>query len=707
VGLEGGPRVNFDAPTQARLLGVFVAEAEETVEALRAATSRLGEGDLGAPLTDFGRVAHGLKGAAGSIGLEPLARGLHGLETLALAIRGDDPAGRAARLVRVRRALDVLEEGIARMASSGAGAFPADAAERLLAAVSAPGTAAAAGDGEGEGEGAAPGPSATTTPRPTPLVRGAADGGERLSVPAADVDEALRVAASLARAAVQLHERLAAADPGSQAVAASAVALEALVASLRLVPADGALSNLDEEVAELGARLGKPVTLAVAGREVRADRRTLQSARGMIRHLVRNAVDHGLEEPGARAAAGKPREGRITVAVEAVESALRVEVADDGAGFDLPALRRELARRTGDPAHVQSLSDDVVLQRWAFEGGSTRTTATEISGRGLGLSAVAQLARESGGGIQVRSVRGLGSAVSFTLPLQVYAVEALVIEVAGRTFGVPLAAIDRTVHLAASGAAVHSGPSGATLAVDERILPLAPLAEALGGARATGRERFAVIVRSDAGHAALAVDDVGAVTGIVPGTVPGVAQPGALVTGVARLGDGTPIALLDPRLLLARVREARTVPRSVSAPASVPAPTPDAAPARSVGALDVVLAEDSLATREVLRVLLEAQGFRVRLAADGEEALDRIAEARPDVLVSDVNMPRRDGLSLTRAVRARPETERLPIVLLTSQDDAATRSAGAAAGADAYLVKSQFNAGVLAETLARLGVRPA
>ncbi|WP_242394242.1 response regulator, partial [Anaeromyxobacter oryzisoli] len=126
---------------------------------------------------------------------------------------------------------------------------------------------------------------------------------------------------------------------------------------------------------------------------------------------------------------------------------------------------------------------------------------------------------------------------------------------------------------------------------------------------------------------------------------------------------------------------------------------------RSARALEVVLAEDSLATREVLRVLLEAQGFRVRLAADGEEALARIAEAAPDVVVSDVNMPRRDGLSLARALRARRETERLPIVLLTSQDDAATRAAGAAAGADAYLVKSKFNAGVLAETLARLGVR--
>ena len=155
--------------------------------------------------------------------------------------------------------------------------------------------------------------------------------------------------------------------------------------------------------------------------------------------------------------------------------------------------------------------------------------------------------------------------------------------------------------------------------------------------------------------------------------------------------DGTPIALLNPRLLLARVREARG---RIAQPGA-------AAPARP---LDVVLAEDSLATREVLRVLLEEQGFRVRLAGDGEEAMQRIVEAVPDVLVSDVNMPRRDGLWLTRSLRAQRQTERLPIVLLTSQDDPAARAAAAAAGADAYLLKSQFNAGVLAETLARLGV---
>jgi two-component system chemotaxis sensor kinase CheA len=198
--------------------------------------------------------------------------------------------------------------------------------------------------------------------------------------------------------------------------------------------------------------------------------------------------------------------------------------------------------------------------------------------------------------------------------------------------------------------------------------------------------------------AALAVDDVGAVTGIVPVVVNGVAHADALVTGLSRLADGTPVALLNPRLVLERARTVRGAP-GAAAPGDAPA-----APAR---ALDVVLAEDSLATREVLRVLLEEQGFRVRLAADGEEALERIAERVPDVLVSDVNMPRRDGLALARALRERRETARLPIVLLTSQDDARTRAAGEAAGADAYLIKSRFNGELLAETLARLGVRHA
>jgi chemotaxis protein histidine kinase CheA len=396
--------------------------------------------------------------------------------------------------------------------------------------------------------------------------------------------------------------------------------------------------------------------------------------------------------PDARVAVGKLRTGRLAITVEAMESVLRVEVADDGAGFDVGAIRVELSRR-GNADRVKSLSDEQVLLHWALEGGSTRASTTEVSGRGMGLSAVAQMARAAGGGIQVRSVRGLGSGVSFTLPLEVYAVEALNLTVEGRAYAIPVSAVERTIFLPASEGAVHDGPTGPTLAVGESILPLVTIAEALGAERGTGVERFALVIKAEGFTAALTADAVGAVVGLVPTGVPGVAQADALVSGLARLADGTPIALLNPRLLLVRARQARGRSSDTSA-------------AAASRALDVVLAEDSLATREVLRVLLEEQGFRVRLAGDGEEAMKRIGEAIPDVLVTDVNMPRRDGLWLTRSLRALPETERLPIVLLTSQDDPAARAAGTAAGADAYLLKSQFNAGVLAETLARIGVRP-
>jgi chemotaxis protein histidine kinase CheA len=708
--------MTFDAATRARLASFFVAEAEETLATLGELAPRLRASADAETLTEFRRVTHGLKGAAATLGLDGLSAALHDLEDLSNGLDKLDAAALASRHQRIAHAVALLGEGIARMAAAAGEQFPADLLAALRATV-APDGAAPAVTGAPQPPAPAPPPAPAAAPAASPAPAPSVAAVERISVPAEEVDEALRLASSLARSAAQLHERLATDDaPAATAangLAAAALGLEGLIASLRLVPADSALSGLDEEVATLAAELGKGVTVTLTGRDVRADRRTLQSARGMIRHLVRNALDHGLESPVERRAAGKPEAGRLRIHVEAGESALRVTVEDDGAGFDLARIRDELSRRSGDAERITSLSDEELLQLWAFEGGSTRESATHISGRGLGLSAVASMARAAGGGIHVRSARGAGSSVVFTLPLEVYAVEVLTVGAGGRLFGLPLQAIDRTVHLHAAGEALHEGPTGRTLAVDESILPLTPLASAVGAAP-TAAERFAVVVRAEAGMAALGVEEVGAVVGVVPATVAGVAQADALVTGIARLGGGEVISILNPRLLLAQARAVHAAPRpEPKAAAAPPAEAPLAAgrpggakpPAPARGSLDVVLAEDSLATREVLRVLLEQQGFRVRLAADGEEALQRIGERLPDVVVSDVNMPRRDGLSLARELRRRSPSARLPIVLLTSRDDDATRAAGAAAGADAYLVKSRFNAGVLLDTLARIGVR--
>lgn len=701
--------MSLDLATQARLVGLFVDEAEEALRELAAAHLRLAGAHDEEELRTFGRTAHGLKGAAAALGFEPLARLLHDLEEVSLGLSAPAGAGRAGTHGRLGLALQRLEAGLAHMAAAGLSTFPEQAVRGAAEALQAP-----------VGQEAPP-VTPEAPPPPEPGAPPAAEAlVERLSVPAAEVDEALRLAASLARAAAQLQPAAPAGDPASLAtrsLAAQAERLEALIAGLRLLPAEVALGGLEEEVAALALRLGREVALAIQGRDVRADRRTLQAARGMLRHLVRNALDHGLEPPAQRRAAGKPAEGRLTVRVASADGTLEVAVRDDGAGFDVAAARGALVRRGEEAARVEAWSEAEVLARFAATGGSTRAEVTEVSGRGLGLSAVAALARAAGGSLSVRSERGRGSEVSFALPLDVYAVEALVAFAGGRAFGLPVQALERTVLLAEAGEALRAGPTGRTLAAGEGILPLVGLAEALGLPGPEGQERFALVVRGAEGALALAADEIGEVVALVPSAVPGAAGPGALVSGLSRLADGTTVQVLDPPALLTAARSAARRPRlapaaaaapPAAAPAQAPRPAQHHPPARATEPpgppREVVLAEDSLATREVLRVLLEEQGFRVRLAADGEEALARLREQRPDVLVTDLNMPRRDGLALTRAVRADPALAGLPVVLLTSQDDEPTRTAGALAGADAYLVKSRFGAEVLSATLARIGL---
>ncbi len=673
--------MNVGVATRARLAGLFVAEAEETLTLLAGRSARLRERSDADDLAEFGRAAHGLKGAAAALGYDELATALHDVEALSLALSQEGPE-RAERHARLERALELLGQGVAQMGASGRDAFPAPVAKALRAVLG------------GRGEAAVP--SASVSPAAEAAPEGAPEAAERLSVPAEDVDEALRLAASLARALGRLQGALRGGEEVQdvQALCAGAERLESSIAGLRLLPAEIAFSGLEEEVRQLGRRLGKEVELSIRGREVRADRRTLQSARTMIRHLVRNAVDHGLEPPDERERRGKARCGRISIGVEAAESALKVSVEDDGAGFDVPAIREELGRRSGESKRIAELSDADVLQLFAEEGGSTRASASEISGRGLGLSAVAGLAAAAGGGLRVSTRSGLGSSVSFSLPLEVYALEVLAATAGGQTLGLPLSAVERTIFLRAAEDAIHEGPAGVTLAVGESIVPLHGLSDVLALARATP-DRFAVVLRTEGGTAAFGVEDLGSVASVVPTGVPGIADAGALTTGLAQLGGGEVVRILDPRRLVALAR--RTRPRANPTAAS-------GQTARPKALLEVVLAEDSLATREVLRVLLEEQGFRVRVAADGEEALTRIAEKLPDVLVTDVNMPGRDGLSLTRQLRGEARTARLPVILLTSIDDPGTQAAGAAAGADAYLLKSRFNAGVLRETLARIGV---
>ncbi|MGC4121258.1 MAG: response regulator [Myxococcales bacterium] len=671
----------MDPSTRAKLLGLFVSEADQTLSQLDRQARALPDEADPAALQEFGRLAHGLKGAASAVGLAPLAGCLHELERVALQPPAAGPTARSEQRERLGVAIELLRDGVAAMAGSGRDAFPPELLERAVLTLR--GEAPVAGT-----PATAPGPS--PAPPAAPPAAGEAF-AERLSVPAEEIDAALRQITALSRGLAALQEQLldSPAAASLRSLGTEASRLEAAIASLWLMPARDALAGIEEEVARLVQSLGKEARLTVRGADVRADRRTLATARRLLGHLIRNALDHGLEAPAARFAAGKPVAGQLTVTFELVDTAVRVTVEDDGAGFDLDAVRARLVRQGESRQELTALADAELLRRFALAGGSTREEATLVSGRGLGLSAVASLARAAGGDVELRSARGAGSTVAFTLPPEVYALEVLVVACQGRLVGLPAAAVERVVLLEPG----KTGPAARTLAVGESILPFSPLPALLGESGEAAA--FAVVMRGAEGLLAVGVEEVGTLEWGVPHALPGVAGKDERILGISRLGDGRVLLVLNPRRLA-------PVQVAAAAASSTAAPSPQTADAAS---LEIVLAEDSPATREVLRVLLTERGYRVRLASDGEEALCRVAERTPDVVVTDLNMPRADGLALTRALRARPETARLPVVLLTSQDDDATRAAGAAAGADAYLVKSRFNAEVLEQTLLRLGVR--
>ncbi len=647
-------------------MGLFADEAQDSLSSL---TELCRAFDDPAAVVEFKQIAHGLKGAAAALSLSELVAAIHRIEELA----GDGSDAARTRLARALEVLGAIVTGL-----SVHGQLGQSELDVLAALVGSP-----------------PAPAAERPSAPAPV----ADVGlDRLTLPAREVDEALRLASAVARTSAALQDSLAGGEASvvrsGLELGASSDRLEALLLNFRMVPAAQALEGLAAEVTELAAGLGKDVRLALRGGEVRADRSTLQFTRTMIRHLVRNAVDHGLEPAAARLDAGKPSAGQLIVTTSVAGASLEVQVSDDGRGFDATAIRARLSSTAADPARIAALSDAEVLMRFAAAGGSTRAEATHVSGRGVGLSSVVSLVRSKGGDFRLDSEARRGSTVTFTVPLEVYSAEVLTVRTAGRLFGLPLSAVERTLRIGDGGVALQPGPAGPMLPIGEQILQLCELPATDAPPAAP---RFAVVVRANQRRVALGVEELGETTRVSPQSVPPVVHPDALVTGVALLPSGEQLHVLSPHALLDAVR-------AWGRPAPAPAAPAEAAPAAPRRKLKVLLAEDSLATREVLRVLLEQEGYLVRVAGDGVEALEAVQRERPDVVVSDFNMPRCDGPGLARALRASPATARLPVVLLSSQADAKSKAIGAASGADAYLVKAQFNAALLRATLRRLGV---
>ncbi|MDP1650075.1 MAG: Hpt domain-containing protein [Rubrivivax sp.] len=451
----------------------------------------------------------------------------------------------------------------------------------------------------------------------------------------------------------------------------------------RMVEFESMADRLYRTVRQAAKDAGRQVRLDIEGGAIEIDRGVLERMTGPFEHLLRNAVAHGIEAPAEREQAGKEAAGRITIAVAQAGNEVAVEIADDGAGLDLQRIRQRAVER-GLIAPEHTASDAELAQLIYSPGFSTVDSVTELAGRGVGLDVVRAEVIAMGGRIETVSSRGQGTRFKLLLPLTTavtqvvmlrcgelrVAVPSTLIEVVRR---VPVAEVERAY---AEGSIDHEG-----LALP--FFWLAALLHTGSRGAADGRAQAVVVIRSAAQRVAVHVDEVvGNQEVVVKNIGPQLARLPGLV-GVTLLPSGAVALIYNPVALASIYAEsARSLMRSGAA---VPgAQTPAAAPARTPM---VMVVDDSLTVRRVTQRLLVREGWRVVLAKDGLEALERLAEERPVVLLTDIEMPRMDGFDLVRNVRADPRLADLPVVMITSRIAQKHRDYAAELGVQHYLGK--------------------
>jgi two-component system chemotaxis sensor kinase CheA len=450
--------------------------------------------------------------------------------------------------------------------------------------------------------------------------------------------------------------------------------LQDSVIQMRTLPLSSITGPLPRAVRDLAADHHKEVELDIKGAETQLDRVILEGISDSIAHVLRNAVAHGIESPEERERAGKPARGRIELRAEQRGGMVAIELADDGRG-----VAPEVMAQAGSGV---PLAD--VLSAAGF---STASEVSDVSGRGVGLDAVKAHVESLRGALEVESEPGRGTTITMLLPLTLAVLRVLLFDRGTQTFGLPLASVEEAITVA------DTLTLGGRQSIELRgqPLPLTDLAHIVGAAAPDlDRDRQAVVVASSGRRVAAVCDRItGEQEVVVKSMGPLLASVPAYL-GAAICDDGGIALILDPAFV------ARGKSREAAEPLA-PSKPPSS---------KVLVVDDQFTVRELQRSILEAAGYRVETAPDGREALSKVnEEPGVDLVVTDVEMPEMSGIEFLRAIREHPRHVSLPVVVVTGRGSEDDRRVGVEAGADAYVVKDQFDQRALLETVERLLAR--
>ena len=447
------------------------------------------------------------------------------------------------------------------------------------------------------------------------------------------------------------------------------------VMRLRMIPVGGVLRKHQRTVRDLGHALGKRVHLALAGEDTELDKLLVEALDEPLMHLVRNAVDHGMETPAEREAAGKPPEGTVRLEASHRGNQVVIRIADDGRGMSPGRLKQKaLEKGIVTEAEIAAMDDRAALELVFRPGFSTAATVSDISGRGVGLDVVRQtIVARLKGTIDIDSVVGAGTTFVLRLPLTLAIIQVLLANVCGETLAIPLDSVDRTIVLSHEDVKLIADRE--VIEVAGRNVPLVRLGAVLELEGPEGDEALHVVLTEQGGDLyGLACDHLLGKKEIVIKSLGELLQSVPCVAGATLLGDRCALILDVPAV----------VQRALRRPAAK-RPAKRAAAAKTRG--DVLIVDDSDTVREALKRLLVEAGYDVTTAEDGRAGLSLCKARRFDLVSTDVMMPHMDGYELTRALRAMPEYRDVPIVMVTSRGERIDRVRGFDAGVDDYITK--------------------
>jgi two-component system sensor histidine kinase and response regulator WspE len=458
---------------------------------------------------------------------------------------------------------------------------------------------------------------------------------------------------------------------------------EALACRMR--PFSDGVEALPRMVRDLARSLGRQVKLEIVGGGTQVDRDILARLDAPLGHLLRNALDHGLESPEARLAAGKSPEGLVRVEARHRAGALNIIVSDDGRGIDLETLREAIvARNLTTPEASRALSEAELLEFLFLPGFTTKGAVTDVSGRGVGLDAVQDMVRQVRGTIRVSSQAGTGTRFLLQLPVALSVVRTLIVDVAGEPYAFPLAHIVRTLRLSRDKVELLEGRQH--FEFDGQAIGLVTAREVFGvDGPAVAAADLSVIVVGNQHHIyGLVVDRFLGERELV--VQPLDAQLGKIkdVAAGALMEDGSPVLIVDAEDMIRSMDKLASGVRVASVPAG-------SATEYKKRRKKVLVVDDSLTVRELERKLLGNRGYDVEVAVDGMDGWNAARTGHFDLIVTDIDMPRMDGIELVSLITRDPTLKSVPVMIVSYKDRDEDRRRGLDAGAAYYLTKGSFH----------------